>query len=152
MTIVYCKEWGVYFKKPHEIITEEEARIRYDNNEPYVAVLYINNAIKYVIEIDHVSETVRFYDDELNNYMIYGFIKKNSEKMFLNMVYHYKFENGIEKEDISFNFKENGEMYAEKNNLIDNFIETSEGIVDVSPNWEYIPDFGEYDSVIRSDR
>ena len=151
MKIIYCKEWALFKKQPHDIITEQEAKNRYSKKESYVAVLYENNTLKYVVEIDGISETVRFYDDNLDNYLLYSFVKKG-ENMFLNTAYYYCFKEGKKVEHVYFNFKENGEMVAEKRDYIEGRVEGSEGTVDVSCNWERIPDFGEYNSVIRIDR
>ncbi len=53
---------------------------------------------------------------------------------------------------IFFNFYENGEMFAEKRNYITNEIEEREGIVDVSSNWENIPQLGDYSNVMIKER
>lgn len=149
--IVYCMEWALFKKQPHNILSEHEAKERFINEGTYVAVLYENNNVKYVIEIDEVSLTVRFYNDNLENYLIYGFVKKNN-KLFMNMACHYTYLNNKKIEHIIFNFNENGEMFTEKRDYVSGVVEEKEAIVDISCNWEDFPEFGYYYDVIRVER
>lgn len=151
MKIVYCKEWGLFLKKPHDVISEQFAREMHIQQKPYVAVIYENDIVKYVVEIDEVSETIRFYDENLNNYLVYIFIKKE-DHMFLKTSCYYSFDNEKKVEHIHFNFEETGDMITEKRNYTNNTVVESKGRVDVSCNWECIPMFGEYESVIRIER
>ena len=151
MKIVYCMEWSLLKKQPHNILSEEDAKERYIKEESYVSVIYENNKVKNVIEIDEISITVRFYNDSLENYLLYGFIKKD-DKLFLNTAYHYTYKESKKVEHILFNFKENGEMFIEKRDFITGNVEERDGIVDVSCNWELFPDFGDYHGLIRVNR
>lgn len=151
MKIVYCTEWSLFKKQPHNILSEQDAKEKFIREGTYVAVLYENDNVKNVIEIDEMSLTVRFYNDKLENYLLYGFVKKN-DKLFLNMAYHYTYLNDKKVEHILFNFKENGEMFTEKKDYISGDVEERKGIVDVSCNWDTFPEFGDYLGIIRVER
>ena len=45
---------------------------------------------------------------------------------------------------MTFNFSESGNLYMSKQNMILNETEERESIVDVTPNWEEIPEFKLY--------
>lgn len=149
--IVYCTEWSLFKKQPHNILNEQDAKSKFVSEGIYVAVIYENEKVKNVIEIDEMSLTVRFYNDNQENYLLYGFVKKN-DKLFLNTAYHYTYFNNKKIEHILFNFKENGEMFVEKKDYISGELEEREAVVDVSCNWEPFPKFGEYAGVIKVDR
>lgn len=110
----------------------------------YTAVLSEKDAVKNVIEIHKDGVIVRFMDENEQTYLLYGFRRKSEEEMFLNTVYYYNYQNGKETENIFYNFKESGEMIAERKDLITENAEAKENLVDVSCNWEKHPEFGEY--------
>lgn len=151
MKIIYCTEWSLFKKQPHNILSEQNAKKKFASEGTCVAVLYENDNVKNVIEIDEMSLTVRFYNENLENYLLYGFVKKK-DKLFLNMAYHYTYLNNQKVEHTLFNFKENGEMIAEKKDYISGVVEERKSIVDVSCNWEPFPEFGNYFGVIRVER
>lgn len=151
MKIVYCMEWSLFKKQPHNILSEQDAKERYKKEQSYVSVIYENKKVKHVIESDKMSISVRFYNDDLENYLLYGFVKKEG-KLFLNMAYYYTYKESKKVEHILFNFEENGEMFIEKRDFITGNVEEKDGVVDVSFNWEYYPNFGDYSGLIRVER
>ncbi|MBP1590662.1 MAG: hypothetical protein ILP22_01310 [Oscillospiraceae bacterium] len=153
MKTVYCKKWSVFRKQPHDIITEQEAKLRHEKDEAYTAVIYNSNheTVRYVVDVNSRFIVVNFFNEELENYLMYGF-KKTEGKLFLNTAYYYRFQDNKEIEHIYFNFKENGDMVAEKKDYIKNIVEESEYKVDVSCNWECIPKFGEYQELLKEER
>ena len=151
MKTIYCKQWSLFKKQPHCIISESEAKNKHINGESYVAVIYEAEKIKNVIEIDKVSLTVRFYNENQENYLLYGFAKKGV-KLFLNAAYHYLYDNGEKIEMTLFNFKETGELFMERSNNASEEVEQRDAIVDVVCNWEVFPQFGEYQGVIKVER
>lgn len=153
MKIVYCKKWSLFRKQPHNIITQQEAQARHNKGEAYTAVISNSNTdtIRYVVDINSRFITVSFFNKEFENYLVYGFMKTD-DKLFLNTAYYYRFQDGKEIEHIYFNFKENGDMITEKKDYINNIVEESEAKVDVSVNWESIPQFGEYQNLLKEER
>ena len=61
MKMVYCKEWSLFRKEPHCVISESEAKDKHKRGESYVAVIYEAEKAKNVIEINESSLTVRFH-------------------------------------------------------------------------------------------
>lgn len=51
-----------------------------------------------------------------------------------------------------FGFKQNGELYMEKRDLLSGEIEEREAVVDVSCNWEDFPKFGDYSRLLILER
>ena len=151
MKTIYCKRWSLFRKQPHGIISKSEAKDKHINGESYVAVIYEAEKIKHVIEIDEASLTVRFYNENQENYLLYGFVKKG-DKLFLNAAYHYLYDNGEKIEMTLFNFKETGELFMERSNNASEEVEQRDAIVDVVCNWEVFPQFGEYQGVIKVER
>ncbi len=97
------------------------------------------------------SERVKMVNHFLRKYLIYQFTLIN-EKLFLTGAYYYEYEKGEKIGHTIFSFKDDGKMLCEKKNYKSNEIEEREGIVDVSVNWEDIPEFGDYESIIRTER
>lgn len=151
MNIIYCEEWSNIRKKPHKIISTEDAIIRNEKGEPYVAAIYVNDILERVISIDKESYSVGFYDENKLSYLFYDF-SKIEDKLFLHMVYHYEYMEGKIVQHTFFRFEEDGKMIAERMDYITNEVEEKEGEVDVSSNWEPIPSFGNYSSIMRKDR
>lgn len=149
--IVYCKEWALFGKEPHCIINESEAEDKHKNGESYVAVVYEKEKVINVITNNKTSLTVRFYNDNQENYLLYGFVKREN-KLFLNLAYHYLYDNGEEVETTLFKFKETGELFIERRNNVSGEVEQREDVVDVTCNWEEIPQFGEYQEVLKVER
>lgn len=153
MKIVYCKKWSLFRKQPHDIITQQQARSRHEKGEPYTVVIYNSNSdsVRYVVDINLRFITVRFFNEEFENYLLYSFLKIDN-KLFLNTAYYYRFQNNQEIEHLYFNFKENGDMVTEKKDYLNNIVEETEAKVDVSVNWEAIPQFGEYQNLLKEER
>lgn len=151
MKMVYCKEWSLFLKQPHCIINESEAKDKHKNGKSYVVVIYEEEIIVNVIGINETSLTVRFYNENQEDYLLYGFVKK-VDKLFLNMACHYLYDNGEKVEMTLFNFKETGELFMERRNKASGKVEQREAIVDVTCNWEEIPKFGQYQEVIKVER
>lgn len=118
---------------------------------PYVVVIYEAEDVINVIEIDENSLTVRFYNDKFENYLLYGFVKKDN-RLFLNTAYHYLYNNGEEVEQTLFNFKDTGELFMERSNNVSKKVEQRKAVVDVTCNWEEFPQFGNYFGIIRIER
>ena len=153
MKIIYCKKWSVFRKQPHDIITEQEAKRRHEKNGPYTAVIYNSkdDTVRFVVDVNSRFIVVNFFNEELENYLMYGFVKIEG-KLFINTAYYYRFLDNKEIEHIYFNFKENGDMVTEKKDYIKDIVEESESKVDVSGNWLSIPEFGNYKEILIEQR
>lgn len=150
MKILYCKKWWFHKQKPINILNEEIARSNHLKGEDYTAVLSQYGVIRYIIEISKADVFVNFIDDNERKYLTYTFHKKTEDKIFLSAAYYHYYE--TEKELLIFAFKENGKLYMEKRNLMNGEVDEREAVVDVSCNWEKIPEFGDYLNLIVLER
>lgn len=149
--IIYSEGWSNIRKKPHNIISREEALRKGENGESFFAEIFDDDILIRVISINKDYYSVRFYDENQMLYLIYQFTLIN-EKLFLTGAYYYEYEEGEKIGHTIFSFKDDGKMLCEKMNYKSNETEEREGIVDVSVNWEDIPEFGDYESIIRTER
>ena len=152
MKIVYCNEWSLFYKEPLEIWDKDVALECHNTGKRYSALIYEDNILKNVIELDKDGAIVRFYDKDMNVFLLYGFRRKDNNKLFLNAAYHYLYKNATKIEQTIFNFKDTGELFMERRNIESKNVEEREAIVDVSYNWEEYPEFGNYCSLIRVER
>lgn len=70
----------------------------------------------------------------------------------INAAYYHSYEAEKEIELMVFGFKQNGELYMEKRDLLSGEIEEREAVVDVSCNWEDFPKFGDYSRLLILER
>ena len=151
MEIIYCKKWWFPRKKSIEIFNEETARNNHLSGEDYTVVLKQNDMVSYVVEMAKNDVFVHFMNDNEVNYITYAFHKEN-DKLFLNAAYYHSYEAEKEIELMVFGFKQNGELYMEKRDLLSGEIEEREAVVDVSCNWEDFPKFGDYSRLLILER
>ena len=137
-------KWSLHRKKAIEVIDKDVALAKHNKGIGYTVVLSEMGIITNVIEVEKEGVVVRFMNEDIETYLLYGFQRCGETDIFLNMVYYYNYQNSQEIENIFFNFKENGEMAIERRNLITGELEEKEAIVDVSCNWERFPEFGDY--------
>lgn len=152
MEILYCKKWWFHKKKPIDILNEEIARSNHLKGEDYTAVLSHDGVISYIIEISKADVFVNFMDDNERKYLTYVFHKEMEDNVFLSTAYYHYYEKEKEKELLIFSFKENGELYMEKRNLLNGEVDEKEAVVDVSCNWEKFSEFGDYSNLIVLER
>lgn len=152
INIVYCSKWSLFKKQPIEIFETEVALKYHNTGKRYSVLIYKDDNLINVIELDKDGAIVRFLDEDMNIFLLYGFRKKENSKLFLNTAYHYTYKNGIEVEQTLFNFKDTGELFMEKRNNKSGNVEEREAVVDISYNWEEFPQFGDYFRLIRVER
>lgn len=149
MEKVYGERWWNKKNRMVKEMSENEARTIHESNGCYCMALLEDSVAKYVIDFSSKHVIVRFYEDGLC--LSYDFVK-TQEKLFLKAAFYYKRDEGKVTEMMTFNFSESGNLYMSKQNMILNETEERESIVDVTPNWEEIPDFGYYENLIKKER
>lgn len=149
--IVYGTEWLEDEKELVGILSVQEAEKKHKKKGIYVAVIYEDDSIKYVIEIYRGSVIVRFFNEDFENWLLYSFIEIDN-KLFQNLVWWWDYLDGRVIEHYMVHFKANGEMISEHWEFCTGETEDRKGVVDVSSNWEEFPEFGHYDGVIKVER
>lgn len=152
MKIVYCKEWSLFYKEPIEIWDTDVAIKCHNIGKRYSVLIYEDETLINVIELDKDGAIVRFIDNDMNVFLLYGFRRKDNNKLFLNTAYHYLYKDGTEIEQTIFNFKDTGELFMVRRNIESKTVEEREANVDVSCNWEEYPEFGDYSRLIILER
>lgn len=152
MNIVYCNKWSLFKKQPIGICERDAALECHNAGKRYSALIYEGDTLKNVVEVDKDGVIVRFLDKDMNVFLLYGFRRKDNNKLFLNAAYHYLYKEGVEIEHTFFNFKDTGELFMERRSIESEDVEEREAIVDVLCNWEEFPEFGDYCGLIKEER
>jgi hypothetical protein len=154
MEVHYCRGWFRPRKVLSEPLTEHEARAAHDSRALYTALIGDRDHPRCFVEITGDSMAVEFLDAHLRPYVCYHFQERRPGMLFISMAIFRKFEGGSDKvrEAVIYYYKEDGRTEVHKTFISP--AETWEGdtTLDVSPNWEPYPEFGEYESITRLDR
>ncbi len=158
MFITYCKIWLRAKKRPTEIWNNIQAASAHQSGLLYTVLLghvekpscflEINLAVKFI--------AVNFLDEELKDYLIYKFEGIGEERMFLSEVIYKEFKEmtGDVLKTTQYLFQQNGKLVIKEFNLVNQETIRKESInpVDISNNWEPVPQFGNYSSISSLDR
>jgi hypothetical protein len=93
-------------------------------------------------------------DRELMNYLNYSFSELEPGLLFLKGAIYREYQNKTDKvvkAKIS-KFSPDGQLELEENKLTENKYTNKKISVDVTINWDKIPEFSQYDSICRLER
>lgn len=157
--VTYSERFSDLAGKPTGPLSAEQARERHASGEPYAVTLGDPTSPDAVIDVawknDHVG--VWFFDEKVRRTVHFSFAVRGTT-LFLAEVTNWKYPEGA--------------VLRNQANRIERVFYTAEGIVthqvidkeanekttdklsdvDVSINWEPIPEFGDWESVARFDR
>ena len=158
MTLInYYKKWFDAENRPLSPIDEDEARRRHLSGDPYIAV--IDQPRRCVVDLAGDWVSVLFLDERDRMYVVYDFFRQENdpETVFLNCVRYltYDGDNDDETENYCAAFKLDGRMFLTKaRHEKDGSTVTEEKVtkVDLSPNWDKFPKFGEYSAITKFER
>ena len=157
MRVSYCYRWNELLNEPIDPLSEEEARARHASGELYTALLHGEDG-RVRIAIEVCTSTGYFGVQWLNErglpIMTYVFGEvEGTSRLFLEKlrVDSYDEQGKMVFSDIN-RFWPDGRWEGRKIDRSTGEVWTSEGSVDVSHNWEPIPEFGEYESITRVER
>jgi hypothetical protein len=148
--ILYFIRWGPMrmqrddpFARPLPL---EQARALYDRRETHTALVLREGAPYAIVESHKDFVGVTFYDDQVREYLSYGFRELAPGRIFLEQANYWEYDG--DRRDAStyttYMFKPDFDKELK-----------STGIprqVDVSGNWEPYPEFGEYAGLLQTDR
>lgn len=155
-SLVYCKSWSRFNKKPIESLSPEKAHQQHNEGKYYTVLVGSESKPSCFIEITRANKMVGvcFLDSLQREYLTYQFNLLNEYRLFLSMVTYREFE-GDTDEIVSgtlYLFKENGETVIRKEYIKMNKIDESETVSDVLKNYDIFPEFGKYDNLIKKER
>ncbi|WP_211468376.1 hypothetical protein [Collimonas silvisoli] len=154
--VFYCKSWFRMKKVAIELWSEAIARSKHLSGDSYTALIASEVKPTCFIEflIDKEMVGVSFLDDSLREYLSYQFQFVAPEKLFLTMATHREFiEGGTQVAGgTTYIFSQTGDLVIRRERFNPHLLEEAKSSFDPSRNYESFPAFGEYSSLIRTDR
>ncbi|HAU5566448.1 TPA: lytic transglycosylase [Serratia fonticola] len=154
--IFYCKFWFRIKKIALEHWSEEMAYAKHLADEPYTVLVDSESQPSSFIEVIKNKEMigVGFLDKFQREYLIYQFKIIKNDAVFLTMAVHRDFigETDIISNGTSYIFKEDGHTFITEEDFINKTINKYEVHTDISTNYDKIPEFGCYESLIKIER
>ena len=152
--IRFGKSWFRARKQLTESWEEAAARTAHDQRLPYVAVSTDAERIRWYVEVSNDYFGVGFFDSSLREFLSYQFQELEPERLFLTMVTHRNFhgESDQVNNGTTYFFKPNGNVTLEEEDFTTGLLSTKEMQSDVAGNWESYPKFGDYRSLVRTER
>ena len=150
----YFERWHRYYAEAAGALTDEDARRRHVAGEPYVVVIGDVRTPDAIIEVNRGFYGVSFLDHRQREYLLYNFALVENRRLFMKEAIYREFA-GDEvrpKDATAYRFKPDGSVAIEKSSGAFNRSEITESQTDVSSNWEELPEFGEYERLIRKER
>lgn len=145
MRIGYYGNWSFLRCKPSNPLDEETAKERHEELEPYVVVVWIDDEIRYVIQmafniyhcsVFHYQHGKRIMDE---SYQVH------EEKLFLRQKVLWDVE---EVAQVSYLYEPTGEYYKQRRDAQGKLIDDAEGKTDVSSHFKKNVQFGQYGSLL----
>lgn len=153
-SVYFCKSWFRAKKKPTEVWSEAQARAAHAKKQPYTVL--VDSADKPYCFLDVADKVVGvgFLDDHLRETLTYAFQEVASGKLFLSMAVHREFDGDTDNvlSGTSYLFEPSGQLQIRREFFNPHRLEISSSVSDVSSNYSFLPEFGEYDDLIRVER
>ncbi len=152
--VFYCKSWFRAKKRPTEVWTEEQARSAHAKKQPYVVLVDSIERPYCFLDVADKVVGVGFLDEYLRESLTYAFQEVEPGTLFLTMATHREFEGETDKIvcGISYIFKQDGVVHMRREFFNPHRLETATTSADVGMNYASMPEFGEYDDFIRTER
>ena len=153
-TIYFCKSWFRAKKKPTEIWSEEHASSAHVRKQTYTVLVDSAERPYCFIDVSEGVVGVGFLDEFLREPLTYAFQEVEPGRLFLSMATHREFDGSTDKvvNGISYLFEQDGSVKIRREYFDPHRLETAESTVNVSSNYSPMPEFGQYDELIRVER
>jgi hypothetical protein len=154
MDVAYCEKWWLARKKPVNMMSEDSARERHGNRQPYVALLGSAEKPRFVVDVAGQWVSVAFLDSRQRKYLNYSFKEVEPGRLFLKGAdfWDYEGDSELAKSKKIFNFNENGHIVVAEQIGVSDDVQEFETTDSVEENWDSYPQFGEYYSLCREQR
>lgn len=161
MIWTYCEQWNNLTETPMNSLTPEQAQTRHASGELYTAVASPDEHSAPTLRVEMRLETgyasVIFMDEHGRDSLDYTFTLIN-DSLFLETATSYDYGHSEERggyadagQTESYEFTPEGIIRRTVEVDGEESRESRHGI-DVASNWEPVPNFGAYDTLIRRDR
>jgi len=160
--IFYCKSWFRAKKKPIDMWEEKKALKKHKEGEPYTVLIGSDSSPTCFISVTKNAGwvSVSFLDSELREYLLYSFKLLKGNILFLSMAVYREFaKHEGEGEGIlnvscgtTYIFNEDGTTVVREERFNPHTLEESQTLADVSGNYDHFPQFGCYESLIKTER
>lgn len=152
--IFYCKSWFRARKRPTEVWSEEQARAAHSDKRTYTALIGDVERPYCFLDISNGVVGVGFLDDLLRESLTYAFQEITPGKLFLTMATHREFKDDTDEvvAGATYTFEPDGALQITRESFNPYHIETAESTCDVRGNYSDVPEFGNYDDLIKVER
>lgn len=152
--VFFCKLWFRAKKRPTEIWSDAQARDAHEKKQHYVALIDSVDRPHCFLDVADKVVGVGFLDEQLRESLTYTFQEVAIGKLFLTMATHREFEGITDKvvSGTSYIFSPNGTTEIKREFFDPHRVETTTSIAAVISNYSPVPEFGEYDDLIRIER
>ncbi|GAA4046223.1 hypothetical protein [Streptomyces shaanxiensis] len=161
MIWTYCEQWNNLTETPMNPLTPEQAQVRHASGELYTAVsspaVQAAPTVRLEMRLETEYASVIFMDEYGRDTLDYTFRLINGS-FFLETSTSYSYGNSQERG--GYADADRTEIYEfTTDGVVRRTVEAEDGEskesrhgIDVSANWEPVPDFGAYASLIRRER
>lgn len=152
--IYFCKSWFRAKKKPTEAWSESQARAAHASKQQYTVLVDSVDKPYCFLDVADKVVGVGFLDDHLRESLTYAFQEIEQGRLFLTMATYREFDGDTDKvvSGTSYLFEQNGAIQIRREFFNPHRLETKSSVSDVSSNYSCVPEFGEYDDLIRIER
>lgn len=152
--IYYCKSWFRAKKKPTELWSAEKAEAAHRARQQYTALVGSEERPYCFVDVAGKVVGVGFLDDRLRESLTYAFKEVEPGKLFLTMATHREFAPESDKviSGATYTFDQDGVVQIRREFFDPHRVETATSSFDPAPNYAAVPEFGNYDDVIRVER
>lgn len=152
--IFFCKSWFRAKKRPTEIWSEDKARLAHSAKQTYTVLVDSVDEPYCFIDVSDGAVGVGFLDEFLRESLTYSFQVVEPGKLFLAMAIHREFDGNTDtvSKGVTYFFETNGSVEIKRESFNPHRIEKARSTLDINSNYSKVPDFGNYDDLIRVER
>ena len=153
-SIYFCKSWFRAKKRPTEIWSDAQARVAHEKRQHYAVLVDSTDQPNCFLDVADKLVGVGFLDKHLRESLTYAFQEFESGNLFLSMETYREFDGDTDKvvSGTSYVFGRDGTTQIRREFFEPYRVETATSRIDVTSNYSKVPEFGEYDDLIRVDR
>jgi hypothetical protein len=152
--VFYCKHWSLHYKQAVDIWPEKKARTAHERGKPYTVLIQSAERPSCVLSVGKDFVFTRFLDAHLRDWCYYGFSEVEPGLLFIGQAVtrEYVGDSAEVSRGELYRFGRAGDMLVRRQSYNPDKAYEDHSVVDVSSNYSKMPDFGEYEDLIRFQR